>query len=438
MRRPDICINKGFINIVMKKILFLLLFFSATVQAKEITKNYKTWSITCMVDHGQILPNSHIIVRFISEMTGSVTMEFNGVYTDDACVEITLPQSHKIKCLIQNEEGRLNPMNKEMPQISVLSITLADEVYLGGKKFTTSEDANSYILTSGDGIRFPSCSVVYPPTIIGEPLSLSIKIRKDSLLSMYHIESKELVFKNKLQAILMYENGHAEGLISVKKQMLDIEKATIDLNTGEKISVDFSCISEDNKYAITADGIKLPPFWYENFQNRPRPYNDETLTHYYHRVYTADSLYKNELGKSGTEEKLEELKKKNTTKSEADLIAQVEALGETPYQKAIKNIQTKYMKRFERECWVSSEVILGSALVSGIAGLSITNMAKFTVEMAPCLMEAVMKRPATAKSIMADMEKEMEDSGMLKLRKPIEKELEDLQLKQVKEKMDNK
>ena len=80
---------------------------------------------------------------------------------------------------------------------------------------------------------------------------------------------------------------------------------------------------------------------------------------------------------------------------------------------------------------------MGSALVSRMAGLQITNMAKFTVEMAPCLMEAVMKRPATAKSIMADMEKEMEASGMLKLCKPIEKELEDLQLKQVKEKLNH-
>ena len=425
----------------MKKILFLLLFFSATVQAKEITKNYKTWSITCVVDHGRILPNSHIMVRYLSEVTGSVTMEYDGIYTDDACVEITLPQSHRIKCLIQNEGGRLNPKNKTMPQVSVLSVTLADKFSLGGHIFTTSENTNSYILTSKDGMK-PSCSIICPPTFIGKPLSISIKIRKDSLLSMYHIGSKDLVFKNKLQAILMYEKGRAESVLSINylenicadewQSNISMEEFSIEdwkctLNTGEIIIMDET---NKNYYATTTDGIKLFPNWYMKFENT-HPYEGETLTHFYHRAYTADSL-------NNIKKEEEELEKKNSTKSEADLIAQVEALGETPYQKAIKNIQTKYMKRFERECWVSSEVILGSALVSGIAGLQITNMAKFTVEMAPCLMEAVMKRPATAKSIMADMEKEMEESGMLKLRKPIEKELEDLQQKQVKEKLDNK
>ena len=402
-----------------------MLSFSLVAQAKILKRNYLGWSITCTIEHGQIVPNTPISIHSYSESSVNV----KGTYTEDGCIEEVVEREgniSKIKYSIHTAGGRFNPKNKQLPQVDVVAISLNDPVKIGGTYFSVTENDSTYTLASNKGIDFPVMRYEW----YGKPKSMFLHVPKDSLVHMYHRFSinKEFIFEGKFPAVITYEKGHAESVLSINYLgAISIEEWKCTLNTGEVIIMDGT---NKNYYATTTDGIRLLPYWYKKFE-KTQPYEGETLTHFYHRAYTADSLY-------NIKKEKEELEKKNNTKKETDLIAQVKALGETPYQKAIKNMQIKYMKRFERECWVSSEVILGSALVSGIAGLSITNMAKFTVEMAPCLMEAVMKRPATAKSIMADMEKEMEESGMLKLRKPIEKELEDLQQKQVKEKLNNK
>ena len=421
----------------MKKILFLMLCFSLVAQAKILKRNYLGWSITCTIEHGQIVPNTPISIHSYSNTSVNV----KGTYTEDGCIEEVMEREgniNKIKYRIHTAGGRFNPKNKQLPQVDVVAISLNDPVKIGGTYFSVTENDSTYTLASNKGIDFPVMRdewgnqkwYFFTYHYYGKPKSMFLHVPKDSLVHMYKRFSinKEFIFEGKFPAVITYEKGHAESVLSINYLgAISIKDWKCTLNTGEVIIMDET---NKNYYATTTDGIRLLPYWYKKFK-KTQPYEGETLTHFYHRAYTADSL-------NNIKKEKEEVEKKNSTKKETDLIAQVEALGETPYQKAIKNIQTKYMKRFERECWVSSEVILGSALVSGIAGLQITNMAKFTVEMAPCLMEAVMKRPATAKSIMADMEKEMEASGMLNLRKPIEKELEELQLKQVNEKLKKK
>ena len=430
---------------MLKKVLLLLFVISLTVQAKEVAKHHSEWSIRCSIKHGQIIPNTHIVVDFYSKPYWQ-DRRYDGIYTEDGCIECNAFSErfdeyeihYKVKYRFQNEEGKFNPKNKNKPQISVVSVSFADKVNLGCRDFTVKENDSTFILTSDKSIDFATvtnekfyssfCFSGYP--IIGNPQSMSIQVPKDQLTEMYNNETKELDFKGKMPVTLMYENGRAKGLVSVKPRFITIEKGTLTLNTGEVIVIDSE--KEEENYAITTDGTKLLPGWYEKFK-RTQPIEGETLTHYYHRAYTADSLFQ-------VQKVQKEQKEKENKKRETDLIAQVEALGETPYQKALKSLQDKYLRRFEQECWVSSETILSGMMVSGIAvGPSkITNLATVTTKFAPCLVEAMMKRPATCRVIMADLEKEMEKTKILELRQPIEKELEDLQMKRVNEKISNK
>lgn len=425
---------------MMKKVLLLLFVISLTGQAKEVAKRYPEWSIVCTVDHGEIVPNTNIVIIFDRYIGGKID-KYDGRYTEDGCIECNAFSEkydeyeihYKVKYKFHNEEGKLNPKNKNKPQFFVVSVSFADNVKIGSRDFTVKEDDSTFILTSNNSINFdPSTNkVVYGPLcfspypIIDNPQSMSIKVPKDQLTEMYNKETKDLDFKGKMPVNLIYGNGRAEGLVSVRPYGFTIEKGKLTLNTGEVIVVDKE--KEEEYYAITTDGTKLLPAWYKKYKDI-QPNGGETLTQYYHRAYTADSLF--QVQKAQKEQ--EELGNK---KREADLIAQVEALGETPYQKALKSLRDKYLKRFEQECRVSSEAIFGGMMVSGIAvGLSkITNWATVTVELAPCLLEAMTKRPATCRVIMADLEKEMEKTEILELRQPVEKELEDLQMKRVNE-----
>lgn len=430
---------------MLKKVLLLLFVIALTGQAKEVAKRHSEWSIICSTEHGQIVPNTHIVVDFFNDL-GFLKRRYDGLYTEDGCIECDAFSEeyneyeihYKIKYRFQNEEGKFNPKNKNKPQISVVSVSFADKVKLGCRDFTVKENDSIFILTSDKSINFdPSTNkMIYsslcfsPYPIIGSPQSMSIKVPKGQLTEMYNKETNELNFKGEMPVNLIYENGRAEGLVSVRPYGFTIEKGKLTLNTGEVIVVDRE--KEEEYYAITIDGTKLLPAWYKKYKDI-QPNKGETLTHYYHRAYTADSLFQAQ--KAQKEQKEIENKKRET-----DLIAQVEALGETPYQKALKSLQDKYLKRFEQECWVSSETILGGIMVSGIAvGLSkITNLATVAMEFAPCLVEAMTKRPATCRAIMADLEKEMGKTEILELRQPVEKELEDLQMKRVNEKLSNK
>ena len=275
----------------MKKGLLFLFVISLTTQAKIFTKKYPTWEISCTIDHGQIIPNTRIIVSFSGDK--EIIKEIDGIYTEDKCIECEASSIiiKKIKYKIQNEEGILNPKNKNMPHVSVVDVSLADEIKIGSQKFSVEEEVSSYTLSSEEGVIFPQGSIVYPHTIMGEPLSVSLKVPKDALLDMYNIETKEFAFNGRcFPAIMMYENGRAEGLLSVDPTHTEIDEAELYLNTGEKIV--YGGIGKKDSYALTKDGTKLLSGWYEKFKTRTKPNEGETLTQYYHRAYTADSLFK--------------------------------------------------------------------------------------------------------------------------------------------------
>lgn len=447
----------------MKKALFLLLVLPLVAQSKIVTKVYpkqsswaeyipvphvalplmylenkskskiKPWRITYESNHGRIVPNSHIAIDLGSE-------RIEGTYTNDGLVECEAltdiyKNKYRIIYKVHNEEGRLNPKNKNKPQVSVVGISLAEKVYFGGKKYTVTENDTTYFLTSKNSLDFAPTTndFTYPERgmafsqypIIGATQSISLEIPKSRLIDMFSLEKREFAFSGQFHAVIIYENGRADVILSEGKgdygtTTTIIEQGTLNLNTGETIVIDKP---RNEYYATTTKRIKLLPGWHKKYKETKQN-EGESLTHYYHRAYITEK----EKNNSDT---------KNTDNRESELIAQVEALGETPYQKAVKALLIKYQKRFEWECFVSSKSILGGSLISVIATGSskIINMATFTAEIAPCLMEAMMNRPATCKSIMADMEKDMKQSKILNLRKPIEHELEELQLKRVNEKL---
>lgn len=299
----------------MRNGLLLLFIISLTTQAKVVTKKYPTWAITCTVDHGQIVPNTSIIVSFgaqkdtypkitYDDMYQLETAkrrnqfihaynEINGTYTDDGCIvcKVSSNTIDKIKFKIQNEEGVLNLKNKNTPQISVVDISLASNMKIRDREFVVTEDSSTYTLSSKEGINFSTTEkVIYPFSITGQPQGISIRISKDSLNNMYNSDIGDIVIQGHIPAMLLYENGYAEGLVSVSSFLIRIENAKLTLKSGELIQIDNSSVN--NNYAVTTDDIKLLPGWYEKFKERTKPNEGETLTHYYHRAYTADSLYK--------------------------------------------------------------------------------------------------------------------------------------------------
>lgn len=113
------------------------------------------------------------------------------------------------------------------------------------------------------------------------------------------------------------------------------------------------------------------------------------------------------------------------------LVDRVKALGKTPYQKALIAWRDKWLKRLEKECWVSEQTILSCIMIEGLAG-SVINQATLGSSMASVFMEAVFKRPMFCKSIVSEMNVELKQ--IVKLAQPIEIELEKLELEKLKSK----
>lgn len=113
------------------------------------------------------------------------------------------------------------------------------------------------------------------------------------------------------------------------------------------------------------------------------------------------------------------------------LVDRVKALGKTPYQKALIAWRDKWLKRLEKECWVSEQTILSCIMIEGLAG-SVINQATLGSSMASVFMEAVFKRPMFCKSIVSEMNVELKQ--IVKIAQPIEIELEKLELEKLKSK----
>lgn len=113
------------------------------------------------------------------------------------------------------------------------------------------------------------------------------------------------------------------------------------------------------------------------------------------------------------------------------LVDRVKALGKTPYQKALIAWRDKWLKRLEKECWVSEQTILSCIMIEGLAG-SVINQATLGSSMASVFMEAVFKRPIFCKSIVSEMNVELKQ--IVKIAQPIEIELEKLELEKLKSK----
>lgn len=113
------------------------------------------------------------------------------------------------------------------------------------------------------------------------------------------------------------------------------------------------------------------------------------------------------------------------------LVDRVKSLGKTPYQKALIAWRDKWLKRLEKDCWVSEQTILSCIMIEGLAG-SVINQATLGSSMASAFMEAVFKRPMFCKSIVSEMNVELKQ--IVKLAQPIEIELEKLQSEKLKSK----
>lgn len=72
------------------------------------------------------------------------------------------------------------------------------------------------------------------------------------------------------------------------------------------------------------------------------------------------------------------------------LVDRVKSLGKTPYQKALIAWRDKWLKRLEKDCWVSEQTILSCIMIEGLAG-SVINQATLGSSMASAFMEAVFK-----------------------------------------------
>lgn len=113
------------------------------------------------------------------------------------------------------------------------------------------------------------------------------------------------------------------------------------------------------------------------------------------------------------------------------LVDRVKSLGKTPYQKALIAWRDKWLKRLEKDCWVSEQTILSCIMIEGLAG-SVINQATLGSSMASAFMEAVFKRPMFCKAIVSEMNVELKQ--IVKLAQPIEIELEKLQSEKLKSK----
>lgn len=113
------------------------------------------------------------------------------------------------------------------------------------------------------------------------------------------------------------------------------------------------------------------------------------------------------------------------------LVDRVKSLGKTPYQKALIAWRDKWLKRLEKDCWVSEQTILSCIMIEGLAG-SVINQATLGSSMASAFMEAVFKRTMFCKSIVSEMNVELKQ--IVKLAQPIEIELEKLQSEKLKSK----
>ena len=185
-----------------------MLGFSLVAQAKILKRNYLGMGVRCTIKHGQIVPNTPIIIY--SLRYGG----FMGTYTEDGYIEREISREgniNKIKYSIHNDEGRFNPKSKQTLQVDVVAILLNDRVRIRDTNYFVTENDSTYILSSDEGIDYLTPYMqdeyFFTHNYYGKPKSMFLHIPKNSLVHMYNRDNNELVFEGKFPAVIMYEKG---------------------------------------------------------------------------------------------------------------------------------------------------------------------------------------------------------------------------------------
>ena len=120
------------------------------------------------------------------------------------------------------------------------------------------------------------------------------------------------------------------------------------------------------------------------------------------------------------------------------LLKSVQALGETPYQKALRSLRDKYFKKIEENSLVSRQMIRDCMMTAETHPGSIFNQATLGASIVAILALTVtnvnnMLMPSKVESVGLEIMKSMEIDlkQVVKLALPIELELEKLQMEMI-------
>lgn len=224
-------------------------------------------------------------------------------------------------------------------------------------------------------------------------------------------DGEGIVFKGRIKPIL-------QGSDPIMFQLIEGE---LNYGNGDRFKGNLSTKTVGHFFidgtTILADGTKLQGNWLEKYK-----LSNNQWTKVYNCKNPSDAIA---LAKKLAIEDEKQMKEERYQ----SLVERVKALGKTPYQKALISWRDKFLRKLERECWVSGQTILGGIMIEGLSG-PVINQVTIGTSMAPIVYKAVSNNPMTCKSIMSEMDIELKQ--IVKLAKPIEIELEQLQEERMK------
>ena len=269
-----------------------------------------------------------------------------------------------------------------------------------------------------------------------QPLSKeTLYVRNDETLSETDYWNLERIYENCYLAKWEYRNGNyfegsVKGIVTADRISASAIKGVFRYSNGDRFEGDVSTKTvgpffiDGTTYFV--DGTVSEGNWLENFR-----LSDSQWA----KVYNCENPSK---AKELAKELMIAYEKQMKQERYQSLLKSVQALGETPYQKALRSLRDKYFKKIEenslvsrqmiRDCMMTAETLTGSIFNQATLGASIVAILALTVTNVNNML-----MPSKVESVGLEIMKSMEIDlkQVVKLALPIELELEKLQMEMI-------